>query len=191
MSEEVKKEEKINGTQQEALAYNVEDLTEEEFSNLIDFINRPDVEELQSIFIFSRNKDFSEAEITVLFDNELFVRTKSNNNTTIHNERLAMDSKFEYEWDSAISIRKRDIIAVGVNRPALCECPQCAEKREKGERPEQPSYYELEIFSATKTISARIYDKGDAFMTQYMIKDWMFGDGAFSPNANKKSKKKK
>lgn len=169
----------------------VDDMSEKEIRLFAEFIHREDIIESQDLIILERTENFEEAEVIVFFKDELFIRCRKKEETVFHNELLAINSDFKFEWDSATSLRKDDISCISVLRPTLCECQSCSEKRQKGDIPEQPKYYVLEIMTAAKDCSIRIPDKDSAFALQDYIRQWRFGTGEFAVKVKRKNRKSK
>lgn len=158
------------------LTTDVSEMSDEEIGKLCDFIKRGDLSKSQDIIIINRDKDFIQAEIIVLFKNELFIRSSKKEKVKFHNETLGIDSDCTLEWDEAVSIKRDSIIAISVSRPALCDCASCNEKRGEGNPPEQAKYFEMEFITANpKTFYVRIYDKEEAIMLQDYFRHWAFG----------------
>ena len=177
---------KTKNGKEKVLTTDINKMSDKEMGLLAEFIGRNDMDKSQDIIVLERTENFDEAEVIVFFMDELFIRCRKKEKTIFHNEKLAMDSDFKFEWDSAISMRKDDISCISVLRPPLCDCPACSEKREGGQNPEQPQYYLLEVMTPSKDYSIKIYDKESAFMLQYYIREWRFETGEFAVRKKKK-----
>lgn len=163
-------------SEQEQLTLNIDDITDEELSDMCDFLQRDDLAKYEDVIILHRDKKFKEAEIVVMFKDELFICNNKKDKVNIHNETLGIDSDLKIEWEERTSIMKNQIIAISISRPPICECPACNELRQKGEPPEQPEYYDLEFTTVNpKTFSVRIYDRDAAIGLQEHFRRWRWG----------------
>jgi hypothetical protein len=188
---EQQEEYKSRNGKEKVLTSEMSKMSNSELKLLDEFVGREDIGKCQDMLVLERNEDFSEAQVVVLFKEELFIRWRRHGETIFHNESLGMDSDFKFEWDSATSLSKRDISCISVTRPSLCECAGCADARKKGEPAEQPKYYLLEVMTAAKECSIRVPDKKSAFMLQEYIGQWRFESGAFAKRKKIKTTKTK
>src|SRR5437588_7509521 len=95
-----------------ALSLNIDDFSEQEMDDMCAFVSREDLATFDDMEILYRDEKFVEAEIIVLFRDELFIRSRKGDKITVHNERLGMDSSLKMEWDEAISIQKKHIVSI-------------------------------------------------------------------------------
>lgn len=166
---------KTSDKETEFLSTNVNDFSDAEIDDMLAFIDRVFGSNCSySIFVISRDKKFAEAEVIVLFEDEFFLRQRFKNHVTIHNDNLGMESELEYVWDAAVSIRKSDISAVEISRPPMCGCNACTTSRDKGQKPEQPEHYELEIATPSKQYKIKIECMEDGFGIQEAVREWLF-----------------
>lgn len=163
-------------SEKEHISLDIDDLTDNEIKDMCDFLQRDDLNKYEDIVILNRDKEFKEAEIIVMYKDELFICNNKKDKVNIHNETLGIDSKLKIEWEERTSIMKNTIVAISISRPPICDCPSCNELREKGEPPEQPEYYDLEFTTSNpKTFSVRVYDRGAAIGLQEHFRRWRFG----------------
>ena len=156
------------------LCYNIEDFSDEDFGNFIDFVewDEDDSNRLCRVFILNRDGKFQDAEIIALMEDELQIKCRGTGEKREWNEALGMEFKHSVEGDWEMSILKKDIAGVSVTRRINCGCPSCQSAREKNEA-FQPEGYELDIVVAGREVSVVIHNKDAAFGIKQTIQYWL------------------
>ena len=159
---------------EEELCYDLDDFTDADHTRFAEFIewDQDDIDKLWRVFILSRDKEFKEAEVICIMEDELQIKCKGSGKMKIMNEKLGMDAHCSIESDWEMAILKNNISGVSITRRTHCHCPACQEKIDANQ-PEQPNGYELDFLIDGDRVSLLVYDKDEAFLIKRSIQYWL------------------